>query len=203
MLVLIFQSAILILAAFVIGVVIGCYARGVRGTSAPAQMPAVEPATTGAPAILEGRRDHDGASGFPNLRRAAVRARQEAQQAALLGGSTAPPDDTGAQGATDIAAATGRPPAQPRPEGKLDNLKRIRGIGKKTEKMLHKLGIYRFAQIAAWSPAQGAWMETYLHFPGRIEREDWIGQADILAKGGDTAFSKRVDQGEIPTSTDQ
>ncbi len=40
-----------------------------------------------------------------------------------------------------------------------------------------------------------------LAFPGRIEREDWVKQAKVLAKGGTTAFAKRVDKGEVESST--
>ena len=39
-----------------------------------------------------------------------------------------------------------------------------------------------------------------LSFPGRIQREDWIGQAVALASGDETEFSKRVDKGEVDSS---
>ncbi len=83
-----------------------------------------------------------------------------------------------------------------------DDLKRIRGIGRVNEEKLHALGIYYFRQIAAWSAAHAQWVNTHLDFPGRIEREEWIEQAGVLAGGGDTAFSQRVDRGEIPTSSE-
>lgn len=86
--------------------------------------------------------------------------------------------------------------------GKADDLKRIRGIGKQNEGRLHGLGIWHFDQIAAWSGDEAAWVGGYLAFPGRIEREDWIGQAKILAAGQQTAFSKRVDSGDVATSRD-
>ena len=50
--------------------------------------------------------------------------------------------------------------------------------------MLHSLGIYTYAQIAAWKKAERAWVDSYLDFKGRIEREDWVKQAKALAKGG-------------------
>ncbi len=43
-------------------------------------------------------------------------------------------------------------------------------------------------------------MGDRLAFPGRIEREEWVKQAKVLAKGGNTAFSKRVDKGDVSTS---
>ncbi len=86
--------------------------------------------------------------------------------------------------------------------GKPDDLKRIRGIGKQNEGRLHGLGIWHFDQIAAWTKQQVEWVGAYLAFPGRIEREEWVSQAAVLAKGGETAFSKRVDAGEVATSKD-
>jgi len=92
--------------------------------------------------------------------------------------------------------------AAPR-DGKADDLKRIRGIGKQNEGRLHGLGIWHFDQIAAWTPSEVRWVGAFLAFPGRIEREDWVGQAAILAKGGETDFSKRADKGLVATSRDE
>ena len=85
-------------------------------------------------------------------------------------------------------------------QGDADNLTRIKGIGPANEKKLNALGIFHFSQIAAWSAAEAEWVGAYLAFPGRIEREDWIGQAKQLAEGGDTEFSRRVDAGKVSTS---
>lgn len=84
--------------------------------------------------------------------------------------------------------------------GKGDDLKRIRGIGRQNEDRLHGLGIWHFDQIAAWTPRETRWVGHFLAFPGRIEREDWVHQAKILAEGGETDFSRRVDRGEVETS---
>lgn len=86
--------------------------------------------------------------------------------------------------------------------GNADDLKRIRGIGKQNEGRLHALGIWHFDQIAAWTLDEVKWIGSYLAFPGRIEREDWLAQAKILATGADTEFSKRVARGEVATSKD-
>jgi len=83
-----------------------------------------------------------------------------------------------------------------------DDLKRVKGIGPKNEDALNELGIYTFKQIAEWTPENVDWVEDFLSFPGRIERENWIGQAKLLAAGGETEFSKRVDAGEVPSSKD-
>lgn len=66
----------------------------------------------------------------------------------------------------------------------IDDLKLISGVGPKIEGILHELGIYTYAQIAAWKKAERQWVDSYLKFHGRIEREEWVKQAKALAKGG-------------------
>ena len=73
--------------------------------------------------------------------------------------------------------------AAPRASG-ADRLTDIDGIGPVNERKLHALGIYHFDQIAAWTPAEMRWVGAHLAFPGRIEREDWAGQARRLAGEG-------------------
>jgi predicted flap endonuclease-1-like 5' DNA nuclease len=94
-----------------------------------------------------------------------------------------------------------RPPSAAKGAATPDNLKRISGIGHVNEEKLNELGIWTFAQIAAWTEANAEWVGSYMAFPGRIEREDWIEQAAKLAKGIETEFSRRVDQGDVPTSS--
>ncbi len=65
--------------------------------------------------------------------------------------------------------------------GTPDDLKQVSGIGPKLEETLNGLGIFHFDQIAAWSPDTVAWVDGYLSFKGRIERENWINQAKQLA----------------------
>ncbi len=98
-------------------------------------------------------------------------------------------------------ASDGRPQTLDKARGgKKDNLKRIKGIGPKIEGILNKLGIYHFDQIAVWNRKTIAWVDDYLSFKGRIDREEWIKQARALAKGEDTEFSKRVDKGAVASS---
>lgn len=89
-------------------------------------------------------------------------------------------------------AALSRPVglAAPR-EGRADDLKSITGVGPKIEMVLNDLGIFHFDQIAAWSPAEVAWVDDYLKFRGRIARDNWIAQADALATGGREEYLKR------------
>lgn len=84
--------------------------------------------------------------------------------------------------------------------GKKDDLKRIKGVGPKIEGTLNGLGIYHFDQVAGWTSKTVGWINGFLSFKGRIQREKWISQAKLLAKGKETEFSKRVDKGTVPTS---
>ena len=84
--------------------------------------------------------------------------------------------------------------------GKKDNLTRIKGIGVKIDTLLNSIGVYHFDQIAAWTDKEAAWIDHQVSFPGRSIRDDWVGQAKLLAEGKETEFSKRVDKGEVSTS---
>ncbi len=84
--------------------------------------------------------------------------------------------------------------------GKKDNLTRIKGIGVKIDQALNGIGIWHFDQIAAWTEENMTWADRELAFPGRAKRDDWVGQAKLLAKGKETEFSKRVDKGEVASS---
>jgi len=68
--------------------------------------------------------------------------------------------------------------------GQPDELHLISGVGPKLEELLHGLGVYHFEQIANWTKAEIDWMDDYLQFSGRIERDNWVEQAKALAKGG-------------------
>jgi predicted flap endonuclease-1-like 5' DNA nuclease len=90
----------------------------------------------------------------------------------------------------------------PSASDRADDLKRIRGIGVLIEKRLNALGITSYEQVANWTRTDIDIVSTQLDFRGRIERENWIEQARILASGGQTEFSRRVDRGDVETSKD-
>jgi NADH-quinone oxidoreductase subunit E len=71
-----------------------------------------------------------------------------------------------------------------RPAGPPDNLKFISGVGPVIEGRLNAMGITRFDQIAAFGPEDLARIDTALNFRGRVMRDNWIGQAEALARGG-------------------
>ncbi|MFK7731131.1 MAG: hypothetical protein AB8B48_05865 [Pseudomonadales bacterium] len=61
---------------------------------------------------------------------------------------------------------------------RVDNLKRIKGIGPKLETMLNDLGIYQFEQIAMFTLKDLAWIDDNLSaFKGRAKRDNWVLQA--------------------------
>jgi NADH-quinone oxidoreductase subunit E len=75
-------------------------------------------------------------------------------------------------------------------DGKPDDLLRISGIGPANEKILHGLGIFHFDQIANWNAAEVNWVDDHLKFNGRIQREEWIKQARLLADGDEVEFAR-------------
>ncbi len=81
-------------------------------------------------------------------------------------------------------AATKAPAPKPVVSAKPDDLKLIKGIGPVNDAKLRAHGVTTFAQIAGWKKADIVTAEKYLEFDGRIAREDWVGQAKNLAKGG-------------------
>jgi predicted flap endonuclease-1-like 5' DNA nuclease len=78
-----------------------------------------------------------------------------------------------------------------------DDLKRIRGIGVLLERKLNAMGVTSYEQIANWTADDVGTVNNKLEFKGRIERENWIEQARILASGGHTDFSRRFERGEV------
>jgi len=96
-------------------------------------------------------------------------------------------------------AADGKPAMLAAPRGgKADDLKQIKGVGPKLEGMLHGMGIYHFDQIAGWRARELAWVDDNLEgFKGRASRDNWVDQAKVLAAGGETAFSRKVEEGDV------
>ncbi len=104
-----------------------------------------------------------------------------------------------AKAARKPVAPDGKPELLSAPrDGKPDDLKMIKGVGPKLEKLLHSLGVYHFDQIASWRKKEVQWVDEHLEgFKGRVSRDEWVKQAKVLAKGGSTEFSKRVKKGKV------
>jgi predicted flap endonuclease-1-like 5' DNA nuclease len=84
--------------------------------------------------------------------------------------------------AIGIPAAVGDP----------DDLLQVKGIGPKLNDLLVGLGVRRFDQIAAWTASDVDKVDEHLGaFKGRIERDMWIEQGGLLARGDIAAFEAK------------
>ncbi|PTX56562.1 putative flap endonuclease-1-like 5' DNA nuclease [Litoreibacter ponti] len=101
-----------------------------------------------------------------------------------------------ADAATAAAESAPETLSGPRAGQTADDLKLLKGVGPGLEGTLNELGFYHFDQIAKWGAGEIAWVDSRLKFKGRIERDDWVSQAKILAEGGETEFSKRSKKGK-------
>jgi NADH-quinone oxidoreductase subunit E len=74
------------------------------------------------------------------------------------------------------------------PEGPADDLKWITGVGPVLERRLNELGITRWSQVAALTPEDISRVEETLSFKGRVARDNWLAQAEVLARGGQEEY---------------
>ena len=117
---------------------------------------------------------------------------------ARVGDETSRTTEPGLAGAAASAAAAGL--------GTLtstmrDNLQRIGGINAEVEKLLNTQSVNRYAQVASWTAADAMRFDRLLGQEDRVKRENWIEQAQILSRGGDTAYSRQFDQRHSPAGT--
>jgi predicted flap endonuclease-1-like 5' DNA nuclease len=76
--------------------------------------------------------------------------------------------------------------------GNSDDLLQIKGVGPKLNVLLISLGVTRFDQIAAWKAKDIGIVDGHLgSFKGRITRDEWIDQAELLATGKIATFEAR------------
>jgi len=177
---LILQTLLLMAIAYILGCILGCLFHQWFGSAPKAAVAAAAPVA--AAAVAAPRVTPPAPPPPPAPKPAPVAAPVAAPKKA------APPKKR-----------VSKPKPAPKPRAK-DDLKRVKGIGRQNEARLNAVGITTFAQIAAWSKKEQAEMGDRLAFPGRIEREEWVKQAAVLAKGGETKFSKRVAKGDVSTS---
>ena len=85
------------------------------------------------------------------------------------------------------------PAAPPPAEAPLDTeLFQLKGVGDKFAARLRDLGINRISQIAAWTSADVAVIDSQLGpFKGRIERDQLVEQARLLNEGRVTEYEAR------------
>ena len=82
-----------------------------------------------------------------------------------------------------------------RPKGEADDLARIKGLGADLAGQLNGLGVIRFDQIANFSDDDIANVDETLSLGGRIEKEDWVRQAQ--------AFVAELAAAEVPAPDDK
>ncbi|MEM7470834.1 MAG: hypothetical protein AAF340_05725 [Pseudomonadota bacterium] len=179
--------------------------------SAVASAPAPTVAASAAPAAAsadadaaaaKAKADADAAAAKAKADAAAAKAKAkaDADAAAAKAAAAAPKgEDYDGDGTVEGVNEGTRPEALDGPRGgKADDLKQIKGVGPKMEKLCNSLGFYHFDQIAGWSPDEVAWVDANLEgFKGRVTRDTWVAQAKILAEGGTTEFSKKVKKGDV------
>ncbi|MDR3470943.1 MAG: NADH-quinone oxidoreductase subunit NuoE [Devosia sp.] len=76
------------------------------------------------------------------------------------------------------------------PAGAADDLKLISGVGPVLETALNATGITTWAQVATLTPAQIDAVEGELGFKGRVARDNWLQQAEVLARGGAAEYER-------------
>ena len=104
------------------------------------------------------------------------------------------PAATPMQPASGVPAggATTEPAATTPAAAGSDDLTCIKGLGPKLSATLHDMGVTTFAQIAAWDDAEIDRVDAQMgRFQGRIRRDDWVGQAAMLAAGDEAGFADR------------
>jgi large subunit ribosomal protein L19 len=70
-----------------------------------------------------------------------------------------------------------------RPKGEPDNLAKIKGLSPELAGQLNGLGVIKFDQIANFSDEDIANVDEMLSLDGRIEKDNWVRQAqDLLAE---------------------
>ena len=94
-----------------------------------------------------------------------------------MGAAEAPPEEDLAAVDASAVAVVGEFRGIDAPRGEADDLKRITGISPKLEQRLNDLGVYHFWQIADLDPGSVATLDMALDTKGRIQRDDWAGQA--------------------------
>ncbi|MCP1547082.1 MULTISPECIES: NADH-quinone oxidoreductase subunit NuoE [Methylorubrum] len=102
------------------------------------------------------------------------------QHPATVGAGDDVPEGENPEARADAAGTRPKGLDAPR-DDRPDDLTKIKGVGPINQRRLNDLGIWHYDQVAAWSPPEVAWVSAYLAFPGRIDRENWVGQASDLA----------------------
>jgi predicted flap endonuclease-1-like 5' DNA nuclease len=80
--------------------------------------------------------------------------------------------------------------------GAPDDLTLIDSVSLLQQTTFYSLGVFHYDQIAAWTPENVAWVDHFLRLRGRIGEEEWIEQAEDLAREGPAAARRVVETEE-------
>jgi large subunit ribosomal protein L19 len=80
-----------------------------------------------------------------------------------------------------------------KPKGDADDLMQIKGMSKELVARLLKVGVTKFEQIANFSDDDMSKVDDSLNLDGRMESEDWMGQARMFVTEA-TAHEAKVDE---------
>ena len=95
-----------------------------------------------------------------------------------LSGSTPKPGGEGGFQPWSVQTPTSVASSEP---GDYDDLTRIDGVGAMTQTILNENGVYRYDQLAGFTPEDFVWLETVTDMtPGQIDQQSWIDQARRL-----------------------
>ncbi|WP_337660488.1 hypothetical protein [Anderseniella sp. Alg231-50] len=178
------ELLLLMLLAFLIGCILGCLFRTMFATGKPAADKPAESSAGDAKATVA----------------AAPQPEPEPEPVAVSKTKPEPEAKPKPAASKPVAKVAAAPASQGKPvrpkglpgarDGKPDKLQMISGVGPKLEKTLHGLGFFHFDQIAAWGKDQIDWVDEHLRYKGRIERDEWIAQAKLLAADDMDQFNK-------------
>jgi predicted flap endonuclease-1-like 5' DNA nuclease len=201
------QTIVLLAAAYFIGCIVGCLAHKLKGAapvvergdlvpagasvpretaSAPFVTPAPAPVTAPPTPVQNAfRRADSDAPGAP--------AEPVAPTPRAAPREVPPPPPPAIQPPESAVEAVAAALAAPAPEAApvRDDLTRIRAIDSALEAALNRAGVTRYSEIASWTSEQVKAISQQLGFTGRIERENWIEQAHILARGDETNYATK------------
>lgn len=83
-----------------------------------------------------------------------------------------------------------------------DDLTKIEHISTFTQSQLYQAGIYTYEEIASWDPARVAQVTSLIGYvPGRIEKDNWVGQAAALLAGEGASDDPQSRGSDGPSAT--
>lgn len=196
---LIVQLAVLVAIAFVVGCLLGRFARRRSAVvsdhertiiaAAHATLPADAKPEAAKEAEAQAKAEEPRASFQPSERqKTEVKAVPEAEVVGTWPSQAEKPDAK-----IEPVCDPGRPELLEAARfGKPDDLTVINGIGRAVQGLLNEIGVFHYDQIAGWNEDESRWIERNIGFPRRVEREGWIGQSIMLTDAANRTSVKKA-----------